>query len=78
MDLGNGQTEEVPIYAAGCNMMGALAYKDKDMVQAKDWYQKAITSFPSFIIAAENMKGLTEEQQPKTPASKPTQARTKQ
>ena len=78
LDLGNGRSETVPVMAASYNMLGALAYKDKDLPKAKEHYQKALASFPEFIIAAENLKSLEEEMKPKPAGTKPAPARTKQ
>ncbi len=78
LDIGNGTSENVPVFAASCNMMGALAYKEKDMADAKNWYQRAKNSFPDFIIAGENLKALEAEMSPKPATAKPPATKPKQ
>lgn len=78
MDIGNGLSENVPVYAAACNMMGALAYKEKELAVAKTWYEKATKSFPEFVIAGENLKALDKEMNPPPASPKPGAAKPKQ
>ena len=78
MDIGNGLSENVPVYAAACNMMGALAYKEKELAVAKSWYEKAQKSFPDFVIAGENLKALDKEMNPAPAPTKPGATKPKQ
>jgi tetratricopeptide (TPR) repeat protein len=71
LDIGEGYAEEVPVLAAAMNMMGALAYKEKDNAKAKEWYEKAVAIFPDFVIAKQNLEELkkgAEQAKPATPA----------
>jgi tetratricopeptide (TPR) repeat protein len=65
LDIGEGYGEDVPVYAAAMNMMGAIAYKEKDNKAAADWYSKALAAFPQFVIAKQNLEEL---KKPATPA----------
>jgi tetratricopeptide (TPR) repeat protein len=65
LDIGEGYGEDVPVLAAAMNMMGAIAYKEKDNKAAEDWYTKAIAAHPNFVIAKQNLDEL------KKPAAKP-------
>ena len=65
LDIGEGYGEDVPVLAASMNMMGAIAYKEKDNAAAADWYKKAIAAFPQFVIAKQNLEEL---KKPATPA----------
>lgn len=58
LDIGEGYGEDVPVLAAAMNMMGALAYKEKDTAGAAAWYKKAIEAFPQFVIAKQNLEEL--------------------
>lgn len=68
LDIGEGYGEDVPVLAAAMNMMGAIAYKEKDKVAAAEWYNKAIAAFPQFVIAKQNLEEL---KKPATPAKAP-------
>ncbi len=65
LDIGEGYGEDVPVLAAAMNMMGAIAYKEKDNTAAAGWYTKAISVFPQFVIAKQNLEEL---KKPATPA----------
>jgi tetratricopeptide (TPR) repeat protein len=71
LDIGEGYGEDVPVLAAAMNMMGAIAYKEKDKVAAAEWYNKAIAAFPQFVIAKQNLEELKKPAAPaKTPVKK--------
>lgn len=71
LDIGEGYGEDVPVLAAAMNMMGAIAYKEKDKVAAAEWYSKAIAAFPQFVIAKQNLEELKKPATPvKTPVKK--------
>lgn len=65
LDIGEGYGEDVPVYAAALNMLGAIAFREKDPAAAGDWYQKAVQAFPEFVIAKQNLSELNK------PAEKP-------
>jgi tetratricopeptide (TPR) repeat protein len=69
LDIGEGYGEDVPVLAAAMNMMGAIAYKEKDNALAKDWYQKAVNVFPQFVIAKQNLEELNKPAAPAKPAT---------
>ncbi len=58
LDIGEGYGEEVPVYAAALNMMGAIAFREKNNTAAGEWYQKAVQAFPEFVIAQQNLTDL--------------------
>ncbi len=68
LDIGEGYGEDVPVLAAAMNMMGAIAFKEKDNKAAADWYAKALSVFPQFVIAKQNLEEL---KKPATPAKAP-------
>jgi tetratricopeptide (TPR) repeat protein len=76
LDLGDGYAEEVPVLAAAMNMLGALAYKEKNTKVAEEWYTKAIAVHPDFVIAKQNLEEMKKEQTPPakttSPPAKPT------
>jgi len=61
LDVGEGYGEDVPVLAAAMNMLGALAYKEKNTALAEDWYAKAVAVFPEFVIAKQNLDSLKKE-----------------
>jgi len=69
LDIGEGYAEEVPVLAAALNMLGALSYKEKDNVKAKEWYEKAVSVFPDFVIAKQNLEELKKGAEPAKPAA---------
>jgi tetratricopeptide (TPR) repeat protein len=69
LDIGEGYGEDVPVFAAAMNMMGAIAYKENDKAAAASWYKKAIDAFPQFVIAKQNLEELNK------PAKTPTVAK---
>jgi tetratricopeptide (TPR) repeat protein len=74
LDIGEGYGEDVPVLAAAMNMMGAIAYKEKNNALAKEWYQKAVNVFPQFVIAKQNLEELNKpasSAKPATPAKPP-------
>jgi tetratricopeptide (TPR) repeat protein len=73
LDIGEGYGEDVPVSAAAMNMMGAIAYKEKDKEAAAAWYKKALEVFPQFVIAKQNLEELNKPAAPaKTaPVAKP-------
>jgi len=58
LEIGEGYGEDVTVTAAALNMMGAVAYREKDIKGAEDWYRKAVKSFPDFVIAKQNLQEL--------------------
>ncbi|HXW01154.1 MAG TPA: hypothetical protein VEC93_22275 [Anaerolineae bacterium] len=68
LDIGEGYGEDVPVLAAAMNMMGALAYKEKNTDQAKSWYQRAVNVFPNFVIAKQNLDELNKPKEKPAPA----------
>lgn len=72
LDIGEGYGEDVPVLAAAMNMLGAIAYKEKDNATAAAWYKKAIEVFPQFVIAKQNLEELNKPAAPaKTAPAKP-------
>lgn len=74
LDIGEGYAEDVPVLAAAMNMLGALAYKEKNNQLAKEWYQKAVAAFPKFVIAQQNLEEMNKSAapaRPSTPAKQP-------
>lgn len=69
LDIGEGYAEDVPVLAAAMNMLGALAYKEKNNELAREWYQKAIAAFPKFVIAQQNLEEMNKSAAPARPAS---------
>lgn len=69
LDIGEGYAEEVPSFAAAMNMLGALAYKEKDITKAKEWYEKAIIAFPDFVIAKQNLEEMKKGNTPAKPTA---------
>lgn len=61
LDVGEGYGEDVPVLAAAMNMLGALAYKEKNTALAEEWYTKAVAVFPDFVIAKQNLDSLKKE-----------------
>lgn len=55
LEISPGSFEEVPVSAAAYNMMGVLALKDGKKDTAMDFYRKAITIAPDFVIAKQNL-----------------------
>jgi tetratricopeptide (TPR) repeat protein len=70
LDIGEGYGEDVPVLAASMNMMGAIAYKEKDKTAAASWYKKAIDAFPQFVIAKQNLEELNKPAAPAKPPVK--------
>ncbi len=70
LDIGEGYGEDVPVLAAAMNMMGAIAYKEKDKAAAADWYAKALVVFPQFVIAKQNLEELKKPVAPAKPGVK--------
>lgn len=68
LDIGEGYGEDVPVLAAAMNMMGALAYKEKNNDAAKEWYAKAVAVHPEFVIAKQNLEELKKPATPAKPA----------
>lgn len=68
LDIGEGYGEEVPVLAAAMNMLGAIAYKEKNKEAAAEWYKKAIQVFPQFVIAKQNLDELSKPEAPAKPA----------
>ena len=64
LDLGEGYAEEVPVLAAAMNMLGAIAYKEKNNTLAASWYTKALEVFPKFVIAKQNLDELNKPAAP--------------
>jgi tetratricopeptide (TPR) repeat protein len=58
LEIGEGYGEDVTVMAAALNMMGAVAYREKDIKGAEEWYRKAVQSFPDFVIAKQNLEEL--------------------
>ena len=54
--------------AAAYNMMGALAFREKQPAEAKKMYELAVATFPQFVIARQNLEGMKNPAPPKTPA----------
>lgn len=71
LEISAGNNESVPVIAAAYNMLGALAFKEKDTAAAKKYYALAVKEFPNFVIANQNLQSLNPA--PAKPAtSKPT------
>lgn len=58
MEVSNGYFEQVPTLAAAYNMMGVLAFNEKNKEEAAAFYNKAISVAPNFAIAKQNLEGL--------------------
>jgi tetratricopeptide (TPR) repeat protein len=69
LDIGEGYGEDVPVLAAAMNMLGAIAFKEKDNVQARQWYAKALAAHPDFIIAKQNLEEMNKPATPAKPAA---------
>lgn len=65
LEISPGNNETVPVMAAAYNMLGALAFREKDKAAAKQYYALAVKEFPSFVIANQNLQGVD------LPATKP-------
>jgi tetratricopeptide (TPR) repeat protein len=65
MDIGNGYTENVPVLAATYNMLGVLAFQDKNNAEARKYYELALSVHPQFVIGKQNLESLD----PKKPAA---------
>lgn len=68
--LGNGQTQAVPVNAAAANLLGVIKMDAKNYPGAKADFQQALTFFPSFAGAKQNLDAL--EKTLKTPAKAAT------
>lgn len=64
MEVDNNRAENVPVLAAAMNMMGAIAFREKNLLLAKKWYSDAVSVFPSFVIAQQNLKDLNSNEKP--------------
>ncbi len=69
LDIGEGYGEDVPVLAAAMNMLGAIAFKEKDPKVAEAWYAKAVAAFPEFIIAKQNLEELKKPATPTKPGT---------
>lgn len=67
LEIGPGNNENVPLLAAAYNMLGALAYREKNTGEARKYYELATREFPDFVIARQNLESLKQK-----PAPKPT------
>jgi tetratricopeptide (TPR) repeat protein len=65
MDIGNGYTESVPVLAAAYNMLGVLAFQEKNNAEARKYYNQALAIHPQFVIGKQNLESLD----PKKPAA---------
>jgi tetratricopeptide (TPR) repeat protein len=72
----NGAQQAVPVYAAAANLLGVLQMDAKNYTAAKQFFSQALTAFPQFAGAKENLtvceknlKGGTKP--PAKPAAKP-------
>jgi tetratricopeptide (TPR) repeat protein len=65
LEIAPGQNEQVSAMAAAYNMLGALAFRDKDNALALKYYELALKEKPDFVIAKQNAESL------KKPVSKP-------
>ncbi len=68
LQVGQGYSESVPVLAAAYNMMGVLAFQDKNTTEAKKMYEAALKAFPDFVIAKQNLEAMNK---PAAPAKKP-------
>ena len=69
LDIGEVYGEDVPVLAAALNMMGAIAFKEKDTAGAINWYSRAISAYPQFVIAKQNLDDLKKGSTPAKPAT---------
>ena len=69
LDIGEGYGEDVPVLAAAMNMLGALAYKEKNEALAESWYKRAVEVHPDFIIAKQNLEDLKKPKEPAKPTT---------
>lgn len=53
--MGNGDQQAVPVNAAAANLLGVLKMEAKDYAGAKAEFQRALTLFPQFAGAKQNM-----------------------
>ena len=58
LEISAGNNEAVPVIAAAYNMLGALAFREKDTAAAKKYYALAVKEHPSFVIANQNLQSL--------------------
>jgi tetratricopeptide (TPR) repeat protein len=75
MEVSNGYFEQVPALAAAYNMLGVLAFNEKNNSEAESYYKKALAIAPQFVIGKQNLEALKtktpEKQSGKgTPAAK--------
>jgi len=71
LQVGQGYSESVPVLAAAYNMLGVLAFQDKNTAEAKKLYEAALKAFPDFVIAKQNLDAMNKPATtPKKPAGK--------
>lgn len=58
LEISSGNNEAVPVIAAAYNMLGALAFREKDTAAAKKYYALAVKEHPNFVIANQNLQSL--------------------
>ncbi|MES2777106.1 MAG: hypothetical protein V4722_23215 [Bacteroidota bacterium] len=71
LQVGQGYSESVPVLAAAYNMLGVLAFKENNLVEAKQHYTAALRAFPDFVIAKQNLDAMSK------PAAKKPAGKTK-
>ncbi|WP_416440603.1 tetratricopeptide repeat protein [Phnomibacter sp. MR] len=70
LEISAGNNEAVPVLAAAYNMLGALAFREKQNAEAKRFYELAVKEFPEFVIARQNLQSM-QPASPKPVAGKP-------
>ena len=77
MEVSNGYFEQVPALAAAYNMLGVLAFNEKNNSEAEAYYKKAIALAPDFVIGKQNLEALKGKGTTKPPAKSATVAKPK-
>ena len=72
MEVSNGYFEQVPALAAAYNMLGVLAFNEKNIPEAEAYYKKAIALAPDFVIGKQNLEALKGKGATKPPAKSAT------
>jgi len=68
----NGNQQAVSVAAAAANLIGVLRMDAKNYADAKKYFDQALTLFPEFVGAKENLEAVNRASNPtKTPAKTP-------
>lgn len=68
----SGNQQAVPVAAAAANLIGVLRMDVKNFTEAKKYFDQALTLFPGFVGAKENLEAVERASKPtKTPAKTP-------